>query len=48
VQAWTLKDGTAATWSAESVIAILGASKEEELIVLAESGGPRALPVDRD
>jgi hypothetical protein len=48
VQAWALKDGAAASWSAESVIAILGASKEEELIVLAEPGGPRALPVDRD
>lgn len=47
VQAWTLVDDGRATWSADEVMAALEGTTAEEVIVLCDEDGLRAIPVRR-
>jgi hypothetical protein len=47
VQAWSLVDGGRATWSADEVMAALEGTPAEEVVVLCDEDGPRAIPVRR-
>ena len=45
VEAWSGADDGAATWSADEVVAALSTTTAAEVLVLAEPGGPRVVPV---
>ena len=45
VEAWTRADDRTATWSADDVLAVLGATSATEVMVLDEPAGPRVVPV---
>jgi len=47
VQAWSLVDDGRATWSADEVMAALEGTPAEEVVVLCDEDGPRAIPVRR-
>ena len=47
VQTWTRTDNDAPTWTADDVMAAIGATTAEEIIVLSESGRLHAIPVHR-
>ncbi len=47
VQAWSRTDDGLATWSVDEVMAALGDTASDEVIVLSEAGGLRAIPVHR-
>lgn len=47
VQAWSRTDEGPATWSVEEVMAALGDTSADEVIVLTDAGGLRAIPVHR-
>lgn len=47
VQAWSRTDDGARAWSADEVMAALGDTTADEVIVLADAGGLRAIPVER-
>lgn len=47
VQAWTLVDDGRATWSADEVMAALEGTTAEEVMVLCDEDGLRAIPVRR-
>lgn len=47
VQAWSRTDDGLATWSVDEVMAALGETTADEVIVLSEAGGLRAIPVHR-
>jgi hypothetical protein len=47
VLAWSRADDGTATWSVEGVMAALEETTDDEVIVLAEPGGPRVVPVHR-
>ena len=47
VQAWSLVDDGRATWSADEVMAALEGTTAEEVMVLCDADGPRAIPVRR-
>lgn len=48
VQSWTRKDDENGTWSVDEVLSILDTTKEESVILLADSAGLRTIPIDRD
>ena len=45
VETWSRADGGAATWSANDILVALGSTPAAEVMVLAEPGGPRVVPV---
>jgi hypothetical protein len=47
VQTWTRTDDDAPTWTADDVMAVLGDTTAEEVIVLSEAGRLHAIPVRR-
>ncbi len=47
VQSWTRKDDQVGTWSADEVVQALEQSKDEAIILLAESKGMRLIPIER-
>jgi hypothetical protein len=47
VQLWERKDDLNAVWKSEEVLDAVGSSTEEALIVIADSAGLRAIPIDR-
>jgi hypothetical protein len=47
VQAWTRKDDDSEFGSVEEIMTILENTKEESIILLADSDGVRAIPIDR-
>jgi hypothetical protein len=47
VQAWARTDDGEASWSVEEVMGAIGGTAADEVIVLNEAGGLRAIPVNR-
>ncbi|HLN79181.1 MAG TPA: DUF5671 domain-containing protein [Nocardioidaceae bacterium] len=47
VRAWSRTDDGSATWSVDEVMAALGGTTSDEVIVLSDAGGVRAIPVHR-
>lgn len=48
VQAWSRTDDGLATWSIDEVMTALAGTTADEVIVLSDAGGLRAIPVHRD
>jgi len=47
VRAWTRTDGVGAPWSADDVLAVLGTSTADEVVVISDADGLHTIPVRR-
>lgn len=48
VQSWTRSDDEGGPWPIDEVMTVLDTTKEESIIIIADSTGLRTIPVDRD
>jgi hypothetical protein len=48
VQSWTRKDDQGAMWSEDEVLSVVAQCEDDSVILMADSTGLRAIPVDRN